>query len=118
MMTTKPAGTRFDFQPDHSTVLIMAYGPDLSLRRLGLLFLAAAMLMLLFGQTLLEPHLGRGLLFVFYWLICFGFTILAMLVALLDIWIVRMRARHDQEKLFKQATQPAERPESDDARAP
>jgi hypothetical protein len=41
-----------------------------------------------------------------------------MLVALLDIWIVRMRARHDQEKLFKQATQPTERPESDDAGAP
>jgi hypothetical protein len=92
----------------------MAYSPDLSLRRLGLLFLAAAMLMLLFGQTLLEPHLGRGLLFIIYWLICFGFTILAMLVAVLDIWVVRTRARHDQETLFKEATQQKRRPDSDE----
>ncbi len=75
------------------------------MRRAGLIFLACAMVMLLLGQTVLEPYLGRRLLFVIYWLVCFGFTALAMLTALVDVWVVRSRARERQTDLIKGAVQ-------------
>ena len=74
--------------------------------------------MLIWGHTLLKPYL-EGLGFVIYWLACMGFTALAMLTALLDIWAVRRRTRAQQRELLQhifdevETNQEEERDQSD-----
>ncbi len=94
----------------------MANPADKARRRSGIIFLIVALVLLVLGLTLLKTWLGRGVLFLFYWLTCFGFTILAMLTALLDAWIVRIRARDQQEDLFKRTImgQQSQKPEPED----
>src|SRR5437773_4366614 len=73
---------------------------DARRRWFGVFFLIIAAGMLIWGQTILKPHLeGAG--FVIYWLACMGFTALAMLSALLDVWAVRRRSRHQQRRLLR-----------------
>lgn len=67
-------------------------------RWLGVFCLAIAAGMLFWGQTILEPQLD-GLAFLFYWLICFIFTIAAICVALIDIRALRRRTRLEQKEL-------------------
>ena len=74
-----------------------------ALRRwFGLLFLAVAGGMLIWGQTILRPHL-EGVGFLIYWFICFLITISAIVVALLDMRAVRRRTREEQRALLEQA---------------
>jgi len=73
---------------------------DARRRWFGVFFLIIAVGMLVWGQTFLKPYL-EGLGFIVYWLACMGFTGLAMLSALLDIWAVRRRTRDQQRDLFR-----------------
>ena len=73
---------------------------DARRRWFGTLFLIVAGGMLIWGQTLLKPHL-RDLAFVIYWLVCLVFTGLAMVTALLDVRAVRRRTRDQQRELFR-----------------
>jgi hypothetical protein len=66
--------------------------------------------LLIWGQTILEPRLGKGLGFILYWFVCFLFTALAILTALLDLWIVRTRARVEKKRLLRQSGIGAEPP--------
>jgi hypothetical protein len=77
----------------------MSNPADASRRRVGIFFLAAAGAMLVLGLTLLAGRL-RGAGFVVYWLVCFLLTGLAMLTALLDLFIVRHRQREEQRELI------------------
>ena len=72
-------------------------------RWFGLFFLLVAGGLLIWGQTILDSYLGRGIGFVLYWLVCFVFTGLAVLTALLDLWIVRRRARIEKQRLLQLA---------------
>jgi hypothetical protein len=63
-------------------------------RWFGLLFLTMAGGMLIWGLTLLEPHL-RGWSFVIYWLLCLGFTLAAMVIAWVDWRAIRRWQRED-----------------------
>jgi len=69
-------------------------------RWFGLFYLLTAIGMLVWGQTILKPHL-TGFTFIFYWLSCFGMTLLAMIVAMLDIWVIRLRQRHTENEAAK-----------------
>ncbi len=69
------------------------------LRWFGALCLILAGGMLVWGLTLLRPYL-TGLAFGVYWLVCMGFTGLAMLVALLDVRIIRQQAREQQVEML------------------
>ena len=69
-------------------------------RWFGVIALAAALAMLLGGQTLLKEKL-KNLTFVCYWLVCFGFTCLAILVALWDARALRRRTSREQRELFE-----------------
>jgi hypothetical protein len=69
-------------------------------RWLGALFLLAALLMLLAGETLLKPRLGP-LAFLFYWLVCFGLTASALALALLELRALGQRTRQQQRELFE-----------------
>ncbi len=67
-------------------------------RWIGLFFLIASAAMLTWGSTWLAPYL-KETTYLFYWLVCFLFTILAMGTALLDMWVIRSRARQERKAL-------------------
>src|SRR6266850_3546034 len=69
----------------------------------GTFFLLVAGGLLIWGQTILDPYLGRGMVFVLYWLVCFLFTALAILTALLDLLIVRHRSKREHTQLLEKA---------------
>ncbi len=69
-------------------------------RWIGALALLVALGLLVCGQTVLEGKLG-GLGFMLYWLACFGFTGLAVLIALLDARSLQRRVREEQRDLFQ-----------------
>ncbi|HZR18264.1 MAG TPA: hypothetical protein VFE51_13310 [Verrucomicrobiae bacterium] len=77
-------------------------GLDATARRrvIGALFLIAALGMLVVGQTLLKNHL-RDLGFLVYWLLCFVFTGLAILVAFLDARALQYRTRREARELIE-----------------
>lgn len=61
------------------------------------LFLAAGLLIA--GQTWLRDRLG-GFRFLGYWFLCFLFTVLAMICAVLDLRAVRQRIRAEELDLI------------------
>lgn len=75
---------------------------DVTARRrwIGALVLLAALGMLISGETVLKGKLGN-LAFIFYWLGCFGFTGLAMLIAILDARALQRRTRQEHHDLFE-----------------
>ena len=80
----------------------MSGSADAWRRWFGLLFLTLAAGMLIWGQTVLRPYLDhRAFLFLAYWFVCFVLTLVAIAVALLDIRITRLRARHEREQLLR-----------------
>jgi hypothetical protein len=79
----------------------MPNSADALRRWLGLLFLALAFGLLIWGHTVLEKKLENDIvLFTFYWGACFVFVFAAILTALLDIRATRKRARQEQDELL------------------
>ena len=78
----------------------MSNPADARRRWFGLFFLFMAIGMLIWGQTILKPHL-ESIGYVLYWLGCFAFTLLALVIALVDFWIVRQRTRKAQHELVR-----------------
>jgi hypothetical protein len=60
--------------------------------------------LLIWGQTVLKPHL-EGLWYLLYWSLCFLFTIAAIFIALLDVRAVRRRTREEQRDLIQRTLQ-------------
>lgn len=56
--------------------------------------------MLSWGQTVFKPYL-EGLGYLFYWSICFLFTLLAILTALLDVRMLRRQTKNQHREVFK-----------------
>lgn len=77
------------------------------LRWFGLLFLLLALGMLAWGQLVLGARL-RGLGYILYWLACMGFTLLALITALLDARATRRQVRREQEELLRRAVKDLE----------
>lgn len=69
-------------------------------RWFGLVFLALAFGMLVWGQTVFRSRLD-GMAYLIYWAICFLLTFLALLTAMLDILLVRRRSREDRKELLR-----------------
>ena len=69
-------------------------------RWIGALFLLAALAMLIAGETLLQGRLTDAG-FIVFWLCCFVFTGLAVIVAFLDVRALQDRVRRDQRDLFE-----------------
>ncbi len=68
-------------------------------RWFGAVVLLAALVMLICGVTVLSEKL-EYLTFVFYWMVCFVLTILAIIVAFLDARALQRRTREEQRDLF------------------
>jgi len=67
--------------------------------------------MLVWGQTALKPAL-KGIDFLLYWTLCMGLTFLALMVGLLDLWIIRRRSREERKKMFRNAFSKSDNPNS------
>ena len=68
-------------------------------RWFGAVVLLAALVMLICGVTVLKERL-EYVTFVFYWMVCFALTILAIIVAFLDARALQQRTRQEQHDLF------------------
>ena len=73
-------------------------------RWLGGLCLLSSLVMLLAGETLLRERL-RPVAFLVFWLGCFIFAALALLLALLEVSAIRRRIREEQRTLFETTLQ-------------
>ena|SRR5579859_995747 len=69
-------------------------------RVIGAVFLAAALGMLIAGQTVLKSSL-RDVGFLVYWLLCFVFTGMAIVVAYLDARSLQQRTRREARDLIE-----------------
>lgn len=78
----------------------MLEAADARRRWRGMLCLTVAAGLLVWGQTVLEPVL-QGVGYLLYWLVCFGFTLAAILIALLDIRAMRRRVRQQHQHLLQ-----------------
>jgi hypothetical protein len=66
----------------------------------GVVVLGAALTMLLAGETVLKNQL-KDFGFLIYWLVCFGFTCLAIIIAFLDLRALGLRTRREQRDLLE-----------------
>jgi hypothetical protein len=94
-------------------------------RKIGVLFLAIAVILLIAGFTVLEGKLDprsqlapdrgkdRDVAYLIYWAVCFGFTFLSAAVALLDVMIIRAKTREEHKKELRNAFE--EKPREGDA---
>jgi hypothetical protein len=80
----------------------MPNSADALRRWLGAFCLAVAAGMLIWGQTVLRPYL-KGIVFVIYWFLCFGFTFAAIVFAVLDVRALRRRTRAEHRELVQRA---------------
>ena len=83
-------------------------------RWLGLLFLALAFGLLVWGQTVLKERL-KGVVFLAYWGCCFLFTLAAIVMAMLDMRATRKRARQEHNELMRRTLEDLERKDPDDS---
>jgi len=78
----------------------MALNSTTGRRWFGALALLGALGMLLCGETVFRGRLSK-LGFVVYWLVCIGFTGLAMIAAFLDLRALQRRIRQEQRELIE-----------------
>lgn len=88
----------------------MLEGADAWRRWRGMLCLTVAAGLLVWGQTVLEPVL-QGVGYLLYWLVCFGFTLAAIVIALLDIRATRRRVRQEHLRLLQRVLEELEQEE-------
>jgi hypothetical protein len=92
----------------------MPTSADALRRWLGLLFLALAFGLLVWGQTVLSDSL-KGISFLAYWGCCFLFTLAAIVTALLDVRATRQRAREEHNDLVKRTLDEIEQKSEDNS---
>lgn len=81
---------------------------DARRRWVGLFCLALAFGMLVWGQTVLKDRL-EGMSYLLFWGLCFGFTIAAVIVALIDMRTLRRRTREEHRHLLERTLEQVEK---------
>jgi hypothetical protein len=94
----------------------MPTSADALRRWLGLLFLALAFGLLIWGQTVLRDSL-KGVAFLAYWGCCFFFTLAAIITALLDVRATRRKAREEQDDLIRRTLEEVENESKDNPKS-
>lgn len=77
-------------------------------RRLGLICIALAVIMLIAGETVLKSSL-TGVALLCYWMGCFILTVAAAAVAIMDVAMVRRGLREQQRSLLEETLREVER---------
>src|SRR5262245_50828537 len=78
----------------------MGLGSTARRRWFGASVLAAALLMLILGETALQGKMS-DVAFVLYWLVCFVLTTLAIVTAFRDVKAVQNQVRSEQRTLLE-----------------
>lgn len=78
----------------------------------GTFFLVGAASLLIWGQTFLRGRLN-DVDFVYYWLGCISLAALAFFTAVVDMWIIRRRARANRRMLEERLVEIVAHPEAD-----
>ena len=77
---------------------------DARRRWFGTFFLIIAGGLMVWGLTFLAAFLLHNpVVFVFYWVTCFGLTMLSFGIALYDMRVIRRRIRAEQKSTFERA---------------
>lgn len=88
----------------------MADKRDIRRRIIGAGFLFGAIGMVVLGQTVLRQWLrAHPADFLLFWMACFVLLSLAILVAILDLAVVRRRLRREQRELLENTLREIER---------
>jgi hypothetical protein len=82
-------------------------------RWIGGLLLAGALTMLVLGQTVLKSKLHDAD-YIRYWMICFVLTGGALLVALIDVMMIKRETRNEQKELIDETLHEIEEVEKRD----
>jgi hypothetical protein len=85
----------------------MLTSADARRRWLGMVCLGLAAGLLIWGQTVLKPHL-EGILYLAYWALCFLLTICAVVIALWDVRVLRNRTRREHRALIERTLEEVE----------
>lgn len=84
----------------------MSNHSDARRRWIGAILLAISAVMLIAGETFLKETLRKGnWIPLAYWSGCFVFVLMAIIVALLDMVIMRKRLRAEQRGLVEETVQ-------------
>lgn len=78
----------------------------------GIFFLVGAACLLVWGQTVLHGRLN-SVDYVYYWLGCISLAAMAFFTAVLDMWVIRRRARATRRELEKRLIETAAQPHVD-----
>ncbi|HLP76479.1 MAG TPA: hypothetical protein VK327_06110 [Candidatus Paceibacterota bacterium] len=90
---------------------------DHARRLAGAFFLIVSALLLVAGETALRDWLKQNpVLALLYWGTCFIAVFLAIMVALLDLWIVRRRSHEETRGLLHQTLEQIAREKENHAR--
>lgn len=80
----------------------LQYPGKFVIRTLGTIFLSSSILMLVLGQTVLADDLAGPMLAI-YWSWCFLLTMLAGVMAVLDMALIRRAGLRVRRELFRQS---------------
>ena len=80
----------------------MTNNADSFRRWLGMFFLAVSFAMMMWGQIVLLPHLS-GVAFVVYWSACFGLSIIAVVIGILDVRAMLRNVKTERLALLRRA---------------
>jgi len=86
-------------------------------RWFGAILLLLAVGMLVFGEVFLSGRMS-ALGSLAYWLVCFGLTVLAMLVALADLKILQGHVRQEERELLQSTLDDIQRDAAKRSRRP
>ncbi len=80
----------------------MTNNADSFRRWLGMFFLAVSFAMMMWGQIVLHPHLA-GVAFALYWSVCFGLSIVAVVIGSLDVRAMLRNLKTERLALLRRA---------------
>ena len=80
----------------------MTNNADSFRRWLGMLFLAVSFAMMMWGQIVLQRHLA-GVAFALYWSTCFGLSIVAVAIGILDVRAMLRNLKTERMALLRRA---------------
>jgi uncharacterized metal-binding protein len=80
----------------------MTENADSFRRWLSMLFLVVSFAMMMWGQIILHPHLA-GVAFALYWSACFGLSIVAVVIGILDVRAMLRNLKTERLALLRRA---------------
>ena len=89
----------------------MTNNADSFRRWLGMFFLAVSFAMMMWGQIVFHPHLA-GLAFALYWSVCFGLSIAAVVIGILDVRAMLRNLRAERLGLLRRAMRDIKHPKA------